>query len=376
MPIPERVALYREFEKARGRPLIVFVTSSRPNMTVLMASDAVPELLDQLSAIPKTETAVDLLIVSNGGDPTVAWRFMSLLRERFINVAVIVPQAAFSAATLLALGADEIVMHPHGNLGPVDPQFTVPRKGSNQPGDVMRFGLEELTGYFEFAKTHAGVTDQAQLQQLFAELSREVGAVSLGIASRGSRLLMSMGKQLLEMHMQDDGAAQQAQEIAAKLSTNFAHHGYPLSRREAKQIGLKVTEPSADVETLMWSIWLDIEAELKVRRPFSAFDELAHDPGSAPLFAPLSNIQMPANLPPQLAQQAYNQILQQVTVTPVGPTTYLLPLALMESLRHASRFEAEGRLLACRLPTGQIQVTDINVRASWVPMRLSNRVLT
>lgn len=172
------------------------------------------------------------------------------------------------AAIQRSRGADEIVMHPHGNLGPVDPQFTVPRKGGNQPGDVLRFGSEELTGYFEFAKTHAGITDQAQLQALFVELSREVGAVSLGIASRGSRLLLSMGKQLLEMHMQGDGAPQQAQEIAEKLSKNFAHHGYPLSRREAKQIGLKVNEPSAEVETLMWDIWLDIESELKVRRPY------------------------------------------------------------------------------------------------------------
>ena len=49
------------------------------------------------------------------------------------------------AAIQLSRGADEIVMHPHGDLGPVDPQFTVPRKGSNQPGDVMRFGSEVAT---------------------------------------------------------------------------------------------------------------------------------------------------------------------------------------------------------------------------------------
>ena len=46
----------------------------------------------------------------------------------------------------------------------------------------------------------------------------------------------------------------------------------------------------------------------------------------------------------------------------------------MESLRIASRFEAEGRLLAARLPTGQIQVTDINVRIGWVPMSIPNPV--
>jgi ClpP class serine protease len=43
---------------------------------------------------------------------------MSLLREKVKDVAILIPQAAFSAATLMALGADEIVMHPCGNLGP------------------------------------------------------------------------------------------------------------------------------------------------------------------------------------------------------------------------------------------------------------------
>ena len=50
----------------------------------------------------------------------VAWRFVNALRERVERFSVLVPQDAFSAATLLALGADEIVMHPYGCLGPVD----------------------------------------------------------------------------------------------------------------------------------------------------------------------------------------------------------------------------------------------------------------
>lgn len=109
------------------------------------------------------------------------------------------------------------------------------------------------------------------------------------------------------------------------------------------------------VETLMWKIWLDVEAELLIRIPFSPFDELAHDPASAPLFAPLQTIQMPANLPAAVAQQAYNQLLQQVALVPVGPTAYKLPLALMESPRHASRFETQGRLLACRSPRARFR---------------------
>src|SRR5580658_538425 len=113
MGLPERLELYRQIEELRSRPLLVYVTSPRANAPGSMAADAIPEFLDQLEALPAETKEIDLFVVSNGGDPTVAFRTMSLLRERVDRVFVLLPQAAFSAATLMALGADEIVMHPH-----------------------------------------------------------------------------------------------------------------------------------------------------------------------------------------------------------------------------------------------------------------------
>ena len=125
MPYQERIDLYKAIEKLRGKPLIVYVTSSRPGpgASGLMAGDVIHEFANQLLKIPNDVEEVDILIVSNGGDATVAWRVISMLREKFKRVSVLLPYAAFSAATLLALGADEIVMHPFSNLGPVDPQL-------------------------------------------------------------------------------------------------------------------------------------------------------------------------------------------------------------------------------------------------------------
>ena len=50
--IEDRLQLYAELEKARGRPLIVYVTSARPGMPGLMSADAIPEFLDQLETLP------------------------------------------------------------------------------------------------------------------------------------------------------------------------------------------------------------------------------------------------------------------------------------------------------------------------------------
>jgi ClpP class serine protease len=110
--LEHRLELYKKLERIRERPLIVYVTSARGGAPGQIAGDSVTELLLQLDGLPRSSSSVDLLVVSNGGDPTVAWRFVSLIRERVKHLSVLVPQAAFSAATLIALGANEIVMHP------------------------------------------------------------------------------------------------------------------------------------------------------------------------------------------------------------------------------------------------------------------------
>jgi ClpP class serine protease len=157
MALAERLKLYAELEEARNnRPLIVYVTSPRLGAGGEMAADAIPELTDQTSRLPAETDGLDLLIVSDGGDPTVAWRAVTLLRERVKKLAVLIPQAAYSAATLLALGADEIVMHPNGNLGPVDPQLSVKKQGETEGG---HFGFEDMTGFLEFARKEVGLTD-------------------------------------------------------------------------------------------------------------------------------------------------------------------------------------------------------------------------
>ena|SRR2546422_2802634 len=99
MGIQARLELYKQIEARRKRPLIVYVTSSRLNGNGQIAADSVAELIDQLQRLPAGTKELDLMIVSDGGDPTVAWRMVSLIRERATKFSALVPQAAYSAAT-------------------------------------------------------------------------------------------------------------------------------------------------------------------------------------------------------------------------------------------------------------------------------------
>jgi hypothetical protein len=124
-PRDRRRRLLAELRKERGSDvLIAYVTSTRPALEAGMAQDAIRPFFDHLPSEPVKQ--LDLVIHSNGGDGVVPWRLMTLLHEYAEKVDVLVPHRAFSAATLAALGAHEIVMHPMGMLGPIDASIVNP----------------------------------------------------------------------------------------------------------------------------------------------------------------------------------------------------------------------------------------------------------
>lgn len=367
MGLAERHLMYQELETRRGRPLLVYVTSNRLNAGGAIASDSVPEVLQQLQLLPHDTKEIDFLIVSDGGDPTVAWRIVSLIRERVQRLTVLVPQAAYSAATLVVLGADEVVMHPNGNLGPTDPQIRTQRRGQNGGTDAVAFGSEDLMAYLRFAKDQVGLSTE-QMLAVYSKFCDEVGAVALGVSARSALLSVSLGEKLLRLHMKDTG---KAKSIAEKLTKDYFHHGYPVNRSEAKEIGLNVAKPDSILEDMIWRIWADIAEELELRHPHNAVTVLKNDPACAPLFAPLAQIALPANLPPQIAQQAYQQILANIQVQQVPPASYQTIHALVESSRYASRFLTVGQIFGVRQADQQIRISNVIERQQWETIQLA-----
>lgn len=367
MSLENRLKLYSRLEQERGRPLIIFITGDRKNAEAQIAGDSVRELLYQLQALPKDTDDLDLLLVSLGGDPTVAWRLVSLIRERVGKFNVLVPQAAYSAATLIALGADEIVMHPHGNLGPTDPQIVAPKR-SNIDGtaESIRFGSEDLGAFLRFAKDEVGLSDQEQLCNIFEKFCDEVGTVPIGVAARSSQLSLTMGEKLLQLHMTGESEKQKAKTIAQALTKDFFHHGYPVNRTEARQIGLKIASSNIKVEALLWDIWCDIADEMALRDPFMPMKILHKNPACADLFAPAPQVNIPANLDSDVHKQAVQQVLAQIQVKFVPPSPYEKIQALMESNRYASRFVTEGQIYGSRSPDLQFKISNVELSQGWV----------
>ena len=371
MGLEKRLALYKELETLRGHPLIVYCTSSRVGAGGRMSKDAIPDFLDQLIKLPKRTKSLDLLLVSEGGEPTSAWQIVSLIRERVEHLSVLVPQSAYSAATLIALGADEIVMHPHGNLGPIDPQMTAPLPGGGSQGYTqVQFGSEDMTAFLDYAREELGITDQAHITEIFQSFSKDLGPIAIGAAVRSAELSLSMGEKLLKLHMKNDSETSNAKQISERLNKDFLHHGYPVSRSEAKQIGLNIADSDTKVESLIWDIWCSLSSDMELRNGFNPIAVLAENPECAALFSPSLTVQIPQGLAPEVEQQAYKHVLEQIPVVQVPPTPYKLLHAVLESRRHASHYITSGQIFGTRHPDLSLKASQVQLSGRWETIKL------
>src|SRR5262249_27152941 len=122
MGFTERIEVIKKIEALRGSTVVCFLTSLRQNVPSQIVEDSVRVFFDHLLLFPSRPVEkFDLFLCSNGGSGTVPWRLVSLFREYAAVFNVLIPYRSYSAVTLIALGADEIVMHPFAELGPIDP---------------------------------------------------------------------------------------------------------------------------------------------------------------------------------------------------------------------------------------------------------------
>lgn len=363
MSYATRKGLLEKISEKRSRQIISYVTSIRPNMTCNMAGDAIIPVIEQIELIPSEIKAVDFMIVSNGGDPITALRIMSLLRERFDKISVLLPYVAYSAATILALGADEIVMHPYSNLGPVDPQLTVTHNNEKGFRENLQFSSEDLRNYVEFIKSDIGITDQQHLVSAVAPLLKEVGTLPIGTAKRSQQLSLTLSEKMLGWHFSDSN---KAKSIARALNSSYYHHGYAVGRKEAKEIGLPISIPDEELEILLWELWKDYSCEMKSNKPFDPIREIMDDPIASEKINQIPVVNIPANTPQDFATQILVAQAQNIPVTTQSSIKHRCMIAAIESINSAKAVFNDIDLLFWRNPDVSLGVNTTLSSSGWI----------
>ena len=361
---------YRKIEQLRERPLIVYATSTRPGVVAQMANDAVRQFIDQIEAIKKSGELgfkgdnVDVLIHSIGGDSLSAWKLMSVLRERFERIGVLVPYMAFSAATIFALGADEIVMHPYASLGPIDPQI----RAMTPDGSVRQFAYEDVGAFLQFLHEEAKLTDQVHVMPIVEHLLKAVDPLTIGASKRASDLSTSIGERLLKLHMTDGEDRDKPAQIARDLNKSFFAHGDAVSRSRARELHLKIAEDNPELEQTMWAAFEQVESAMELRSSFNPLQVLLNDDVAARELDPPAPAKIPPDTPPEVLNQLWSAIAQQVVQRAAIPATkvdYSLLNAMIESSRIASEHRTDGYVAASLQPDGVTAGVNTVVHSGW-----------
>ncbi|MCK4471470.1 MAG: hypothetical protein KAW49_06745, partial [Anaerolineae bacterium] len=266
----QRLGLIQAIQKSRESRLVAYVTGDRQGApSAQIAGDAVRPMYNHVRAlgfegVPRT----DLFLYSQGGAVDVPWRMVTMLREYCQELNVLVPYKAHSAATLIALGADQIVMGKKGELGPIDPILT----RTEQTGQTVvqeRMSVEDVMAFIAFLKERAGLGDQAALADSVSILAEKLKPWVLGSIYRIHSHIRLIARKLLTSH-QETLEERQIDSIVESLAEKTYFHGHAIGREEAAEIGLPISKPGEELEGQMWKLFEAYEGLMKLDCPVDA----------------------------------------------------------------------------------------------------------
>jgi Serine dehydrogenase proteinase len=265
----ERVALIEKIEEKRGSRVLVYVTGDRNPAPAQIGDDAVRPMYSHLREMGHVEK-LDLFIYSRGGAIDVPWRIVTALRQTSDEWSILVPFRANSAATLVALGADKIVMGAQGELGPIDPimsiQRTLPQPGGGQIAVQENMSVEDIMAYTKFIHERAGLSDQEALSNALSKLTDRLDAVGLGNVYRTHLHIRDVALRMLQSH-KEPVSERTMTTIIETLAERVYAHGHAIGLDEAKATGLPVEAADSDLDALMWELLNQYEDDMKLLEP-------------------------------------------------------------------------------------------------------------
>jgi hypothetical protein len=168
----------------------------------------------------KKEKNICLILLSRGGSIEPAYQISKLCKQwSAAKFVVAIPRYAKSAATLIALGADEIHIGPLGQLGPIDPQL----------GGLPALGVSQaLQTIAQLAEKYPGSSI------MFAEYLRRVLTVEqIGYCDRIAQSASQYAHRLLSSK---PSISDRVELIANRLVQEYKDHSFVIDVEESRKL--------------------------------------------------------------------------------------------------------------------------------------------
>jgi hypothetical protein len=189
----------------------------------------------------KKQSNVALFLKSDGGNPEAALRFVHLLREKFDRITLLAPFECASAATMVALGANEI-MGPTSYLTAVDSSLKHDLSPVDHHNYLVSVSQDEVMRILRLWK------EQKCGDNPFPEVYKYLHPLVLGALDRSSSLSMRICQELLSYHVRNRA---KVLKISQALNYDYPSHSYPITAREARRLGLNVRDLAPGVDQLL-----------------------------------------------------------------------------------------------------------------------------
>lgn len=229
------------------RPLIVYAVDMTPNpiKSQQNGSEQIISLQDKegFDQVTRTVAAkeVDVLLHSPGGSAEATESIVELLRARFSDIRFIVPGVAKSAATMMAMSGNKILVDEVSELGPIDPQMVF--AGGGNRGTVIA-PAQAIVDQFAMAQKEINA-DPSKLPSWVPILGM-YGPALLAQCDHHIKLAEELVSKWLQKYMfaEQPDAEEKAKNVAQRLNDHryFHSHARRVGIDELKELKLDVVD--------------------------------------------------------------------------------------------------------------------------------------
>jgi len=259
--------LVQQIEEKLGRNVVCYVSCfPHPAGTIVDEDATIIENLLKSVDLSKYNYQLDLILHSPGGSPTAAEKIILTCRSYAPNsFRVIVPKTAMSAATLISMGADKIVMSETSELGPIDPQM-ISVIGQQQ---IVRPAAAFIDAYLDLVNETKKAIANQEPPHPYIELLRRVDPVWIQVCLKARQLSVTIAKEYLKKYMLKNKSEKEIDEIIEcfmKIGEELSH-GRVIRGEKVKDYGLDVEliDKNSEIWNKIWELYLRCENYVQLR---------------------------------------------------------------------------------------------------------------
>ena len=267
-----RKDILASLEEKIGCPVISYIANEKVDSQ--MEKEDIIMLSDFIEQASRKSNKIAIIINSLGGDADAVVKQIHILRDVFKDgIQILVPHRAKSAATLLAIGADKIIMGEQSELGPIDPIIIFRDLSGNRIFVQAKAYLKSIDGAKELIKSEK---DRDIRHTLMEKFSKQFDFSKMEYCREALRDFEKYGRIMLQNGVMKGMSQDDINNTIHILIDGEMHHEHTSSINAAEAIDkLKLNVEFWDMHDEKWkALW----------EYFELADNLLHTTGISKIF--------------------------------------------------------------------------------------------